>query len=420
VDCYHIRGGSKLQGEHRVSGAKNAVLPILAATIIPCGESVIRNCPHLSDVEMMIRILEELGCKVKREGSDITINSEGICTSIIPEELMRAMRSSVFLMGPMLARWGLVNISYPGGCEIGCRPIDIHLSALRRLGVRIVERGGFLECSADKMRGCTIHLDFPSVGATENIMMAAVGAVGETHIINPAKEPEIRDLQNYLNSCGARIKGAGTDEICVKGIDLKLLHGAEYKAMPDRIEAGTLLIAAAITGGELLIRDIEGEHLSILLSKMEEAGCIIRREDNQVYVKGPERISSISPVKTLPYPGFPTDMQSQLLTLMTLGKGTTVVTETIFENRFKYVDELVRMGAKIHVEGRTAIVTGVDKLMGARVESKDLRGGASLVIAGLAAEGDTYVEKVCHIDRGYDKFEETLGRLGACITRVKG
>lgn len=421
MDCYHISGGSRLQGEHNVSGAKNAVLPILAATIIPEGKSVIRNCPELSDVDMMLKILVEIGCTVERSGNDIAVDPEGIDTSVIPEKLMRAMRSSVFLMGPMIARCGHVNLSYPGGCEIGCRPIDMHLTALRKLGVEINEKGGFLECRAKGLKGNTIHLDFPSVGATENIMMAALGAEGETRIINPAKEPEILDLQNYLGGCGAKIQGAGTGEIVIEGNgSLKGLRGTMHKVIPDRIEAGTLLIAAAITGGEIILKDVNPEHISLLLCKMEEAGCKIKKECGQIYLKGPKRLRSISPIKTLPYPGFPTDMQSQLLTLMAVAEGTTVITETIFENRFKYADELIRMGAKIHIEGRTAVVTGVEKLMGAKVDAKDLRGGASLVIAGLAAEGETFVENICHIDRGYDRFEETLSRLGAKVTRDKG
>lgn len=415
MEQYHINGGRKLSGEYELTGAKNAVLPILAATIVTGNTSKIRNCPDLSDVKTMIAILRELGCCVTSENDGIVIDSGPIHSITIPEHLMREMRSSVFLMGPMIARCGKVKLSYPGGCEIGLRPIDIHLSALRSLGVLIRESHGFLECTADQLVGTRIVLDFPSVGATENIMMAATAAEGETRIINAAKEPEIIDLQNYLNSCGAEIRGAGTGEIIVHGT--KKYHETEHKVISDRIEGGTVLAAVAITGGNVLLKNAIPEHMSMILSKFREAGCSIIEGKEQISFFAPERLRAVEILKTLPYPGFPTDMQSQFLTILATAQGTSMVTETIFESRYKHVEELRKMGANIKVDGRIAVVTGVNRLTGARVFAKDLRGGASLVIAGLGAEGKTIVENICHIDRGYDKFELALNNIGAEITR---
>ena len=328
---------------------------------------------------------------------------------------MREMRSSVFLMGPMIARCGKVILSYPGGCEIGLRPIDIHLSALRQLGVEIKEAHGYLECTAERLVGNRILLDFPSVGATENVMLAATAAEGETRIINPAKEPEIIDLQNYLNACGAKIKGAGTDEIVICG--KQSYHQVEHKVIPDRIEGGTILAAVAITGGNLVLKNAIPEHMGMTLAKFREAGCRIKERKDSIEMWAPARLKAIDMVKTLPYPGFPTDMQSQFLTAMTLAQGTSLITETFFESRFKYVEELRKMGARVKVDGRSAIVTGVKNLTGARVIAKDLRGGASLVIAGLGASGETIVESINHIDRGYDQLEEAFSKIGADIKR---
>jgi len=416
VDHYRINGGNRLSGEYELTGAKNAVLPILAATIVTGNKSKIKSCPDLSDVRTMLFILQELGCKVTYESDGIVVDSSTIDSYTISESLMREMRSSVFLMGPMIARCGKVILSYPGGCEIGLRPIDIHLSALRRLGVSIKESHGFLECTADKLVGNRILMDFPSVGATENAMMAATAAEGETRIINPAKEPEIVDLQNFLNSCGAEIRGAGTGEIVINGG--KSYHEIEHKVIPDRIEGGTILAAVAMTGGNVLLKNAMPEHMSITLSKLREAGCKIKEGKDFVELIAPNRLKAIETIRTQPYPGFPTDMQSQLLTVMTVAQGTSVVTETIFESRFKHVEELRKMGAKVKVDGRTAIITGVKSLTGARVFARDLRGGASLVIAGLGAEGETIVENIHHIDRGYDRFESALQRIGADIVRA--
>lgn len=421
MDSYRITGGRKIEGELDISGAKNAVLPILAGCIATGGESKIDNCPDLSDVKNMILILKQLGCKIKREGSSILVDSKDIHTFRISEALMRGMRSSVFLLGPMISRFGKVEMSYPGGCEIGLRPIDIHLAALRHMGVVIVEKGGYLECSAKKIVGSVIPLDFPSVGATENIMLTAIGAVGETVIINAAKEPEIIDLQNFLNSCGARIKGAGTSQVKIAGngvLKKKKLHDTEYAVMADRIECGTFLCAAAMTGGSLLVNNIETEYMTMTLSKLIEAGCEVHAEERKIWLKAPEKLTAVCNIKTQPYPGFPTDMQSQFLSMMTVSKGTGIITETIFENRFKQVDQLRKMGAKISVEGRNAIVTGVPNLTGAKVFAKDLRGGASLVLAGLVAEGETNIEDIFHIDRGYENMGGKLLHLGADIIRI--
>ncbi|MDO4551909.1 MAG: UDP-N-acetylglucosamine 1-carboxyvinyltransferase [Bacillota bacterium] len=417
MDSYHITGGKRLAGEHRITGAKNAVLPILAGAVIPGGVSKIRNCPRLSDVDAMVRILEGIGCRIRREDDSIEVDAGGVDSCRIPEHLMKEMRSSVFLMGPLLARCGEVVLSHPGGCEIGRRPIDIHISALRKLGVEIRETDGGLACRAANLKGTEIRLEFPSVGATENLMMAAVAARGETRILNPAREPEIRDLQDYLVSCGASVEGAGGPVIRVRGAGP--LKGAEHRVMPDRIEAGTLLAAAAITGGQVLLTGAMPEDMEAVLEKFREAGCLLRTEGDKIELSSPPRLRAVDSVVTQPYPGFPTDMQSQFLALMTVARGECRIRETIFENRFKPAKELLRMGADIRIEGPVAVVRGVEALRGARVAAGDLRGGAALTVAGLAAPGETFVENVCHIDRGYDKLEVTLRKLGAEIRRIE-
>ncbi len=412
---FHITGGVKLSGETVINGAKNAVLPILAATVMNGNFNIIKDCPNLKDVRTMLQILDAIGCDTRFEGNTITVDSKPLDTYTIPEKLVSEMRSSIFLLGPMLSRCGRVVLSYPGGCEIGPRPIDLHLKVLKSLGVSINESHGFLECRAENLKGCTIQLDFPSVGATENAMLASVEAEGITRIKNAAKEPEIVDLQNFLNAMGARVSGAGTSEIYIEG--KRKLKEVEYSIIPDRIFAGTVLAAVAGTGGEVLLKNVISEHLSIVLSKFIEAGCVIREDKNEIYFKAPKQLYAVEMIKTLPYPGFPTDMQSQFLSLLTIAKGTSIITETIFESRFKIVDELSKMGSKAKVDGRTAIINGVDHLTGARVSAKDLRGGAALVIAGLAAKGKTIVENVCHIDRGYDKLDVCMNNLGGKIIR---
>ncbi|MBF8982240.1 UDP-N-acetylglucosamine 1-carboxyvinyltransferase [Lutibacter sp. B2] len=411
-----VNGGNELNGELRISGAKNAVLPILAATLMNAGENILFDCPRLSDVDAMIEILRAIGCKVEFNNSMMRVDSSVLSSHEIPEDLVREMRSSIFLMGPMLARCGKIKISYPGGCEIGPRPIDLHLKALRQLGVEIKEAHGFLECEVIDLKGTEINLDYPSVGATENAMLIAVMAKGTTRIRNSAKEPEIVDLQNYLNKMGAKIKGAGTSQIIIEGV--QKLSGVEHRVMPDRIVAGTMLVAGAIAGGEIILKNVMVEHIKPVISKIREAGCMLIEEGNSLKLKSTRKFNAIEVTKTLPYPGFPTDMQAQFMSLMTIAQGTSIITETVFENRYKHVDELIRMGAKIKVDGRVAVVQGVKRLTGANVTAKDLRGGAALVLAGLTAEGVTIVNNLKHIDRGYDMIDKMLRKLGAEVYRM--
>jgi UDP-N-acetylglucosamine 1-carboxyvinyltransferase len=355
-----IEGGNKLCGEIEINGAKNAVLPILAATVMNATENILFNCPRLKDVDTMIHILRSIGCKAYFEDSVLTVDSSTLSSYEVPENLVREMRSSIFLMGPMIGRCGKIKISYPGGCEIGPRPIDLHLKALRDLGVKIIESHGFLECEATNLQGCEIHLDYPSVGATENTMLAAVMAKGTTKIRNAAKEPEIVDLQNYLNKMGAKIEGAGTSEIIIDGVSH--LTRNEHRIIPDRIVAGTMLVAGAITRGEIILNNIIIDHIKPIIIKLKEAGCLVLEKGNSIKVKAPQKLKAIEQIKTLPYPGFPTDMQAQFMALMTIAKGTSIITETVFENRYKHVDELMRMGAKIKIDGRVAVIKGVKKI----------------------------------------------------------
>ena len=410
-----VRGGNKLAGEVDVSGAKNSVLPILAATVLNGGMNVIHNIPNLSDVSIMIKILVAVGCSVKKEGSTVIVDSSGLNNYEIPEYLVREMRSSIIVLGAMLARCGQVRISYPGGCELGPRPIDLHLKALREMGAVIKEEHGFLICDAKKMKGTEIQLDFPSVGATENIMLAAVFAEGTTTIRNAAREPEIRDLQNFINRVGGKVTGAGSATIRIEGVTK--LKDVEHQIIPDRIVAGTFLAAAAITKGEIVLNNVIPEHLQSILFKLKEAGCTISIYKNSIRLNAPNKIKAIESIKTMPYPGFPTDMQSQILSLMALSDGITIFTENIFENRYKHAYELIRMGANIKIDGRVAIVKGVERLSGATVAAHDLRGGAALIIAGLAAEGTTIIENTHHIDRGYDNIDGLLIKLGADIKK---
>lgn len=413
---YIIEGGKRLVGEVPIIGAKNSVLPILAATVINNNTSTIFNTPNLRDVKIMEQILQSIGCKVNRFDNVITVDSRNISKTKIPEELVREMRSSIILMGAMLTRCGEVEISYPGGCEIGPRPIDLHLKALRQLGAVIEESHGFLLCKAEKLIGCDIQLDYPSVGATENIMLAAVGAKGTTIIRNAAREPEIIDLQNFLNGLGAKIIGAGTSIIRIDGVDK--FNEVEHTIIPDRIVAGTYMVASAITGGEVILKNIEVEHIQSIIAKLKETGCMIYNNCTTLKIIGPKRPNAIETVQTLPYPGFPTDMQAQMIALLSVANGTSIVTETVFENRFKHVEELIRMGANIKVAGKVAIVKGVKELTGAKVTSKDLRGGAALVLAALAANGTSIIEDTYHIERGYDGIENTLLALNANIKKI--
>ena len=410
-----IDGGEKISGEIRVQGAKNAVLPILAATVMADGVSVLENCPKLRDVDKTDLVLERLGCKVKREGNTVTVDTRDMCDCKICEDLMREMRSSIIFLGAIISRCKRAVVSMPGGCPIGLRPIDLHLKALKELGVSIQEEHGYIKCSAVKLSGGNIHLDFPSVGATENVMLTAVCADGTTTISNAAREPEIVDLGNFLNSMGADVHGMGGSVITIHGVEK--LHGARHTVMPDRIVAATYLAASAITGGEICLTNVNPQDMGAMLHVLREMGVKLRVEKDKIIQTAPERLRSVYTIRTMPYPGFPTDIQSPFMALSAMAKGTRVFVENIFENRFQNVDELTRMGADIKTEGRTAVVRGVEKLEGANVVARELRGGASLVVAALAANGTTTVSGVEFIDRGYENIEKYLLDCGAKIRR---
>lgn len=417
MPSYIIEGGKKLEGEVAVSGSKNASLPILAATILNSGTTKLYNVPEIRDTRITQEILKFIGCKVNKNKGKIEINSKNINKKEIPEHLMHQMRSTVILAGAILGRFGEVTFSYPGGCDIGARPIDLHLKSFEKLGINITENSGFIVCKCDKIIGANIDLDFPSVGATENIILASVLAEGVTNISNAAMEPEIVDLASCLNSMGAKIDGAGTSNVKITGV--KKLKDISYKIMPDRIEAGSLLCMGAVTGGKIKITNCKPENIIPVLNKLEECGCIIEKEQNSVSLVAPKKLKAVD-IKTMPYPGFPTDMQSVFGAMLTLSKGTSVIVENIFENRYKYMAELKKMGAKITVEGKTAIIKGVRKISGAKVKSTDLRGGAALVTAALAAKGKTEVTDVEYILRGYEKLDEKLRKIGANISLKEG
>ncbi|MFR3919795.1 MAG: UDP-N-acetylglucosamine 1-carboxyvinyltransferase [Clostridia bacterium] len=415
--CYIIDGGKKLDGIVKVSGSKNAALPIISAAILNGGISKLYNIPNIHDTRITLEILKYLGCKVNKNNDKIEINSRNITKKDIPEKLMREMRSTVIIAGALLGRFKEVTFSYPGGCDIGARPIDLHLKAFKKLGVNITEEYGFIKCKCDKIVGANIDLDFPSVGATENVILASIYCEGKTVITNAAKEPEIIDLSNMLNKMGANIQGAGTNVIEITGV--QKLKNVGYRIIADRIEAGTLLCAAAITGGKVKITNMNPEHITAVLSKLEETGCKLEIGDNFVQLVAPKRLKAVE-IKTLPYPGFPTDMQSIFGSILTIARGTSIITENIFENRFKYATELNRMGAKTKTEGKTLIISGTRKLTAANVSSTDLRGGAALVLAGLVAKGKTKVDNIDYILRGYEGLDKKLSLLGATIKRQEG
>ena len=413
-----VKGGNRLVGAVKTSGAKNAVLPIIAASILGTTPSHLDEVPMLEDVHTISEVLKCLGLAVKcsPEKNVLDIDSTEITSYEAPYELVRTMRASFLVMGPLLARIGKARISMPGGCAIGARPIDIHLKGFEALGVKIEQGHGYIEASAPEgLKGTSIYFDFPSVGATENIKMAASLAEGTTILENAAEEPEIVDLANYLNKMGAKIRGAGTDTIRIEGVDK--LHGADYTIIPDRIEAGTYMIAAAMTGGDVVVENVLPEHQKPLIAKLREAGAVVEEDIDKVRVIGKNPLKAVS-IKTLPYPGFPTDMQAQMMAMMVIAEGRSKVTETVFENRFMHVVELNRMGAQISTEGRSAVIDGPCKLTGCDVRATDLRAGAAMILAGLVAEGTTRIGDLHHIDRGYENIVAKLKKLGADIERV--
>lgn len=412
---YIIHGGNALSGAVRIHGAKNAALPLLAASVLNEGESIIHDCPRLSDVTESLEILKFLGCSAHREGNTVIVDSKTLLTDEIPERLMLKMRSSVIFLGALIARCKSGRVTLPGGCEIGPRPIDLHLKAFRAMGIDIEECGGIISCQAGGLHGANIHLDFPSVGATENIMLAATGAKGKTVISNAAKEPEIVDLQSYLNHAGFSVHGAGSDTIRIDGGRKGI--SCEHTVIPDRIEAATYAAAALLTGGSIRMDNVRGDHMEAFLAALRESHAQIEASGDTLYVTSPGRLSAVKRIRTYPYPGFPTDMQSLFMSLMTTARGSSMITETIFCDRFHPVDGLVRMGADITTDGNVALVRGVKELYGAHVMAGDLRGGAALTIAALAAQGESIVENICYIDRGYEAFEENLAHLGADIQR---
>ncbi|PLR76172.1 UDP-N-acetylglucosamine 1-carboxyvinyltransferase [Bacillus sp. V3-13] len=414
-----VRGGRRLNGTVKVEGAKNAVLPVIAATLLASdGKSVIRDVPTLSDVYTINEVLRYLNAEVEFKNNEVVVNASGDLKVEAPFEYVRKMRASVLVMGSLLARNGRARVALPGGCAIGSRPIDQHLKGFEAMGAVVKVGNGFIEAKAPRGRlhGAKIYLDFPSVGATENIMMAATLAKGTTVIENVAKEPEIVDLANFLNKMGAKVRGAGTGTIRIEGVDV--LFGAEHNIIPDRIEAGTFMVAAAITGGNVLVKGAVPEHIASLIAKMEEMGVTIREEADGIRVIGPEKLKAVD-IKTMPHPGFPTDMQSQMMSLLLRAKGTSVITETVFENRFMHVEEFRRMNAEIKIEGRSVIVNGPSDLQGAEVAATDLRAAAALILTGLVADGVTRVTELKHLDRGYVDFHHKLASLGADIERVR-
>lgn len=414
-----IRGGKPLSGTVQVSSSKNAILPIISACLLTADECIIKNIPGLDDVSVMCQLISSLGARVEANfrQRELYISTRELTGHTAPYELVSKMRASFLVLGPLLARAGKAKVALPGGCPIGSRPVDLHLKGFEAMDAQIEYGNGYIEATArsGRLKGSRVYLDFPSVGATENLLIGAVLADGCTSIENAASEPEIVDLAVFLSKMGARIKGAGTDTITIEGVDR--VHGAEHAIMPDRIEAGTLMAAAAITGGDITIQNVVPDHLMPVTAKLREAGVEVMESDSEIRVKGVPRPAPLN-IKTHPFPGFPTDMQAQFLALMCKAEGTSVIVETIFENRFMHVNELRRMGAQIHLDARTAVVEGIENLQGARVRATDLRAGAAMVLAGLAAQGTTEVLDIHHIDRGYEFIENKLQRLGADIKRL--
>lgn len=411
-----IDGPAELCGEVNIQGAKNSTLPLLAAAVLCRGQTVLHNCPRLSDVDTAVRILENLGCKCRWENDTLIIDN-ALTGCEIPHELMRGMRSSIVFLGAIISRCKQARLCFPGGCELGPRPIDLHLAALEKLGVSIVEEGGCLNCTAPKgICGTYISLAFPSVGATENIILATACSNGTTIIANAAREPEIADLAAYLNRCGARIYGAGESCVIIDGVSE--LYGSEHRVMPDRIVTATYMAAAAVTGGCVTLKNTDNTHILPMLSPFEESGCEVRQLGGALNIMAPQRLNAVKHIRTMPYPGFPTDAQPVVMSMAAVGRGTSIFVENIFENRYKHAAELARLGAKIKVEGKVAVVEGVERLSGAPVHSADLRGGAALVVAGLAAHGKTEISGTEYIKRGYENITKDLADLGARIREV--
>ncbi len=413
---YIINGGQPLDGALEIKGAKNSILPLMAASILTDEITVLHNCPNISDVDSMINILEGLGSKIIRSGRDVIIDNSMTDKSEIPASLAKELRSSVFLLGSLLSRHKKAKVAYPGGCDIGLRPIDIHITGLRELGIEIQEQGGYILCNCLNAKSADIVLDLPSVGATENLMLASVFIKGKTVIRNCAKEPEIVDLQKFLNTMGAKIRGAGSSVIVVEGVDK--LHGIEYTPIPDRIVAGTYLIAAAMCGGNVELSGVIPEHISSLISKLSKTTCKVHIKNDRILIRSKGRQKSLECIETMYYPGFPTDLQSQIMAMQTVSRGTSVIVENIFETRFKTASQLKKLGADITIKGRVAVIRGVKELIGAEVAASDLRGGASLVLAGLVAKGTSIVKDIHYIDRGYEDLSVELQKLGANVRRT--
>lgn len=415
---YRINGGKRLEGEVTIEGSKNAVLPILAATLIHTGTSIIHNYPALRDVHFMLEIIRSLGCKVTVDAltDTVSIDATGMNSDEILQKSALEMRSSIIFLGAVLARMGSIKITHPGGCELGPRPVDLHLKALRQMGAQLEDvHDGMIQAQKVSLIGTEIHLHYPSVGATENVMIAAVRAKGQTVIRNAAKEPEIIDLQNFLNAMGGKVQGAGTGTVVITGVEQ--LHDVEYTVIPDRIVAGTYMAAATVTGGDLYLKQVVPEHIAPIMAALRECGTALQMENGGIRAIGPKRPKAPEIIRTLPHPGFPTDMQAPMVSVMAVAEGTGIMIETVFESRFKHVDELTKMGANIKVDGRIAVVRGVPKLHGAQVWARDLRGGAALLVAGLAAEGTTVVLDEKHIERGYVEIERKLQAVGADVIK---
>lgn len=416
MDKFIIEGGNRLYGNVTAQAAKNSVLVLLAASILTEEQVIIENVPAISDVFHMTDILRNIGAEVSFPEDTVYVNSRNATDRDVSSRLTGGLRSSVFMLGSLLTRFKHARISYPGGCDIGLRPIDLHLFGLKKLGVKIEEENGYIVCNAQKIYGGNVHLDFPSVGATENIILAAVQAEGETVITNAAKEPEIKDLQDFLNLMGADVRGGGTDTVVIRGV--KKLKGVRFRPIADRIEAGTYLIACAMCGGEIAVEGVKSQNIHSLLNKLSENTCKIHIENDKIYIKSDGRLKSNRHIETMPFPGFPTDLQAQMTSLNCIADGFCILTENLFETRFRHVPELIRMGADVTVKGRTAFVRGVPALHGATVSAGDLRGGAALMLAALAAEGRSEILNPFHIDRGYFAPEKKFGALGASVQRV--